>query len=129
MKAVLVTVGAGVCVAALLPQMPVHRLLADVPALASALLFLVAVAVGILTTRRAWLAAACAYLLGFAVWVVTWLRPSPPWDPSDVWYIEKWVQFLLTNGLISAAIFATAAAVAHFTAISVGRRLSRQTPS
>lgn len=47
-------------------------------------LALIALLVGFAVERRGWLAAAAAYLIGLALWVVIDLRPSPPWVPTDV---------------------------------------------
>jgi Na+/proline symporter len=109
-----------------MPQMPGYQVLSSAPALPPLLLLLLAVVIGVLVRPRAWLAAASAYLIGVAVWVVVWLRPSPPWAPSDNWFLEAWVQFLLTNVLLPTLIFAAAAGIARFLATAVRRRTSRQ---
>jgi len=124
-RSAIITLAAGVCVAVLMPEMPAYRFIASVPALPHVLLFLVAVVVGVLATHRAWLAAGCAYLLGVAAWVVAWLRPSPPWAPSDNWFFEVWVQFLLANVLLPTLVFGAAAAIAHFIAGTAARNASR----
>jgi hypothetical protein len=125
-KSALVTLAGGIGVAVLLPQMPGYQVLSSAPALPPLLLLLVAVVIGVLVTRRAWLAAASAYLIGVATWVVLWLRPSPPWAPSDNWFLETWVQFLLTSALLPALIFAGAAAIARFLTTALRRRALRQ---
>jgi Na+/proline symporter len=45
---------------------------------------LIAFIVGFVVRRRGWFAAAAAFLIGLALWVVVELRPSPPWVPTDV---------------------------------------------
>jgi len=104
------------------------------PTVTSLLLLVVAVTIGTLANRRAWLAAGCAYLVGATLWVAwlrpfatTWaLRPSPPWAPSnDVWSTEGWLPFLLVNVLVGAFMFAVVAAAAHLIARAVRQRALR----
>jgi hypothetical protein len=61
-----------------------------------ATLSLIAFLVGFVVMRRGWLAALAAYVLGVALYVGLYLRPSPPWAPSDVWGLETWISFILT---------------------------------
>jgi hypothetical protein len=61
-----------------------------------ATLSLIAFLVGFIVVRRGWLAALAAYVLGVALYVGLYLRPSPPWAPSDVWGLETWISFVLT---------------------------------
>ena len=61
-----------------------------------ATLSLVAFLVGFVVVRRGWLAALAAYVLGVALYVGFYLRPSPPWAPSDNWDLLTWTSFVLT---------------------------------
>jgi hypothetical protein len=121
-RSALIIFGAGACVSLLMPQMPAYQLLSSAPAWSAVLLLLVAVAIGVIADARAWFVAACSYLLGVAVWVVAWLRPSPPWTPSDNWFLATWLQFLLANVLLPMLIFAAMAMAAHAIVRVVTRR-------
>jgi hypothetical protein len=72
------------------------------------LLILVAVAllIGYVTGDRGWLAASAAYVLGIVFWTVVYLKPSPPWAPSDNWTIETWSSFVMTTVLFGAVLYA-----------------------
>ncbi len=77
------------------------------PTVTSLLLLVVAVTIGTLANRRAWLAAG-------------------PWVPSnDVWSTEGWLPFLLVNVLVGAFMFAVVAAAAHLIARAVRQRALR----
>lgn len=115
----------GVAVASLLvPSSPVQQLTSSAPAFRLALLLLIALVIGVLLHRRSWIAAGGAYVVGITIWVVVWLRPSPPWAPSDVWFAETWTYFLLVNVLLSALLFAGVAAIAEFIARTLRRRMA-----
>ncbi len=125
MRSALIILAAGVCVSLLMPQMPAYQLLSSppaTPAWSAVLLLAVAVAVGVVADARAWFVAACSYSLGVAVWVVAWLRPSPPWAPSDNWFLATWLQFLLANVLLPMLLFAAVAMAAHAIVRAVTRR-------
>lgn len=119
----------GAAIAALLPGMPASELLsrARVPGLLPTLLVLaVALGVGILAGWRAWLAGATAYLVGIALWVALYLKPSLPWSPSDVWSLDTWIGFALTNVLVGAVVCAVLGSIGAWLARRVLSRLRSQ---
>ncbi len=77
--------------------MPAFELLSQAALLRALLLLLAGLLIGAVIPRHGWLAAAAAYAVGIALWVVLYLRPSPPWAPSDNWSIETWVSFAGTQ--------------------------------
>lgn len=90
---------------ALMPGMPAFELLSKASLLYVLSLVLVALVIGLVVTRRGWLAAATAYVLGIALWIVIYLRPSPPWALSDNWHVETWL-YIVGSGLAGALLFA-----------------------
>lgn len=83
-------------------------------ALHLAVITLVAFLIGFVVKRRGWLAAALAYLVGIALWVVVDLRPSPPWVPTDVrgtW--EAVILSAVVGGLWSALLGAAGSLAAR----------------
>jgi len=84
---------AGVVIGLFMPEMPGARLAANVPTL-PIVLVLVPVLVGLFVRRRGWVASSAALLVGVALWVALYLRPSPPWAPSDNWNAETWAMFV-----------------------------------
>ena len=100
----------GAAFAALMPGMPAFELLSRasvlrVPSLVLVALVILALVIGLVIRRRGWLAAAAAYVVGIALWIGIYLRPSPPWAPSDVWHLETWITFVGMQ-LVSALLFA-----------------------
>jgi hypothetical protein len=149
-----VLVGGIVIALVLLSPFPAIYQLIPWPFLQPLLLLIVAVTIGALAERRAWLAAGCAYLAGVTMWLA-WLRPQagwmplPPtpwagwallpstgWPPSDSWFTTMFIymdkpsyevllKFVLPNVLVGALTFALAAAAAHLVARAVRQRALR----
>jgi len=59
----------GTAFGALMPGMPAFELLSKAPLLYVLSLVLVALVIGLVVTRRGWLAAATAYVVGIALWI------------------------------------------------------------
>ena len=112
----------------LMPGMPAFQGLSQAPGLRVLSLVLVALVIGLMVTRRGWLAAAAAYVVGIALWIVIYLRPSPPWAPSDVWFLETWITFVGTQ-LGFALLFAGIARIGSRTALLVFRAWHRNDQS
>lgn len=110
----------GAAFGALMPGMPAFQWLSQSPPLRVLSLVLVALVIGLVVTRRGWLAAAAAYVVGIALWILIYLRPSPPWAPSDVWFLETWITFVGTQ-LGIALLFAGIAYIGSRTARLVFR--------
>lgn len=72
--------------------------------LSTGLLVLIALAVGVVTAPRGAICAFFGFITGIALWVVLYLRPSPP-ETSDVWGYEQWGSFILS--LLPTTIIAT----------------------
>ena len=100
---------------ALLPQMPIYLALGLAPAPTYALIALLAFLVGAVVGHRGWLAAGAAYVIGVALWIALYLRPSPPWAPSDNWGIETWVGFALNQVLVPTVVAAGLGALGSWT--------------
>lgn len=109
----------GAAVGALMPGMPAFELLSRASLLRTLLLLLAGLLIGIVVVHRGWLAAAAAYTVGVTLWMVLYLRPSPPWAPSDNWFIDTWISFVGTQ----------LAGTLLFTAIGyIGERVARVIP-
>lgn len=67
----------------------------------------IALAIGFLAGRYGWLAAGGAYVVGIALWTLLYLKPSPPWAPSDNWGEETWLGFAASTvfGVVLYALF------------------------
>lgn len=75
--------------ALLLPQMPLFLAIGrTAPIAPNVLIALVAFVCGAVVIHSGWIAAAAAYVIGLAMWIFFYLRPSPPWAPSDNWTIR-----------------------------------------
>lgn len=97
MRFVAAVVIGGLVSGLLMPQMWASEWLSSTPALSwIALLGIVPLAVGAVARDRGWAAAAAASLLGLVLWVGLYLRPSPPWAPSDNWSVQTWGMFVVT---------------------------------
>lgn len=98
----------GACaVALLMPGMPAFALMSrTADSLRLPILVAIGLLIGVLASHRGWLAAGAAYVLGIALWTALYLRPSPPWAPSDNWTIETWTFFVLQSVVIGAVIYA-----------------------
>jgi hypothetical protein len=121
----------GLGIGALLPGMPAGEVLsrARVAALVPALLVLaVALGVGVVAGRRALVAGAAAYSVGVTLWLWLYLKPSPPWSPSDVWFLGTWIEFAFTNVLAGAVVCAVGAAIGAWLERAVVARLARAQP-
>ena len=95
----------GAAFGALMPGMPAELLLSRWSLLRVVALVAVALAIGLVVTRRGWLASATAYVIGIALWIGI-LRPSPPWAPSDNWSVFTWLYNVGGVGLAGALLFA-----------------------
>jgi hypothetical protein len=115
----------GAAIGALMPGMPAFELLSGASLLRVLCLVVVAVAIGLVLTRRAWLAAGAAYVVGIALWVALYLRPSPPWAPSDNWSIETWLYNVLGPALGGALLFAAIAYISGRIAHLASSRTTR----
>ena len=103
---VAVFIGGG-AVGLLMPGMAGAQLLSQVPSWTRmASLILIPLLIGFAVGRRGWLAAAGAYVFGMAIWVGVHLRPSPPWAPSDVWFPETWILFIVGTVMTGTLLFA-----------------------
>lgn len=124
MRFVITVIVGGLGVGALLPQMPIYLALNLAPAPAYALIALLAFLVGATVSHRGWLAAGAAYLIGVALWIALYLRPSPPWAPSDNWGIETWIGFALNQVLVPTVVAGGLGAIGNWTGRAmVGLRL------
>ena len=92
----------GTAVGALLPGMPAFELLSRSSLLRTTVLILIPFVVGLAVMRRGWIAAAAAYVFGVVLWVGFYLRPAPPWAPSDVWFLATWISFILQTAVVAA---------------------------
>ena len=118
---------AGACaVALLMPGMPAFTLMART-ADSLRLLILVAIAllIGVAANHRGWLAAGAAYVLGIALWTVVYLRPSPPWAPSDNWTIGTWIFFVLQSVVFGAVLYALLGLIGSWIPIWRARLVAR----
>ncbi len=86
-------------------------------------LALIAFLVGFAVKRRGWLAAAGAYVIGVALWVVVDLRPSPPWVLSDVRGTWEWVMATASIGGLWSAL---SGAAGSWAARAMGRASAGQ---
>ena len=96
----------GAASGALMPGMPAFELLSRASLLRALSLVVVALVIGLVVTRRGWLAAATAYVIGIAFWLAIYVHPSPPWAPSDNWSVLTWLYDVVGVGLAGALLFA-----------------------
>ena len=96
----------GVVFGALMPGMPAAALLSRWSLLRVLALVLMAFLIGLVLPRRGWIAAAAAYVVGIALWLGSYVHPSPPWAPSDNWFLETWLYNVGGMGLAGALLFA-----------------------
>jgi hypothetical protein len=99
----------GIATGSLLPNMFLaERLPATAaPVVWIALLVAIPLAVGALVQRCGSIAAAGAFVVGIGLWIALWLRPSPPWSPSDNWSLMTWTMLIVGQvapGLVITAV-------------------------
>jgi len=91
----------------MMPGMPAFTLMArTAEALRLSILVVIALSIGAIVGGRGWLAAGAAYVVGVALWTVVYLKPSPPWAPSDNWNFETWIFFMIQTIAVGAVLYA-----------------------
>jgi hypothetical protein len=127
LKSSLAVLVGGATVGALMPGMPAFELATRAPVPRALQVLAVALVVGLVVGRRGWVAAAAAYGIGIALWIGLYLKPSPPWAPSDVWFLATWTSFGLTV-LVGVLLFAVVGFAGEWIASAVFSRLTGTQP-
>ena len=119
----------GTAFGTLMPGMPAFQRLSQAPGLRVLSLVLVAVVIGMVVTRRGWLASATAYVTGIALWLGIYVHPSPPWAPSDNWSAMTWLYNVVGAGVAGALLCAILAYIGSRTERLVFRAWHRNDQS